>query len=276
MNIKNIKKVNHETSPESLQAPRAFRFDILTLFPHIFDSVFSDTILSRALEKELFSVHYHQIRDFTLPQDKHRKVDDVPYGGGAGMVMKPEPIVAAMEKALQDGAGKDLKKVRRIYLSPQGRPLQQKHLKDYLQYDQIILLCGRYEGVDERALELVIDEEVSIGDYVLTGGEFAAMVFMDAVVRLIPGVVGSKDSLNDESFSVRAGLRACPESDDPANQGGHGGPPLLEYPQYTRPPEFRDKKVPEILLSGDHKKIGDWRHEQSLLRTKKKRPDLLK
>ncbi|QQR82058.1 MAG: tRNA (guanosine(37)-N1)-methyltransferase TrmD [Deltaproteobacteria bacterium] len=249
-----MKKVNHETSPESLQAPRAFRFDILTLFPHIFDSVFSDTILLRALEKELFSVHYHQIRDFTLPQDKHRKVDDVPYGGGAGMVMKPEPIVAAMEKALEDGAGKDLKKVRRIYLSPQGRPLQQKHLKAYLQYDQIILLCGRYEGVDERALELVIDEEVSIGDYVLTGGEFAAMVFMDAVVRLIPGVVGSEASLGDESFSQN----------------------LLEYPQYTRPPEFRDKKVPEILLSGDHKKIENWRRAQSLSRTTKKRPDLLK
>ncbi len=243
--------MNNEQNPESEKPFGVFRFDVVTLFPHIFDSVFSDTILSRALEKKLFEVHYHQIRDFT--HDKHKTVDDTPYGGGAGMVMKPEPVVAAMEHAQAAGAQLG-KKVRRIYLSPQGKPLSQKHLKEYLQYDQIILLCGRYEGIDERALEIVVDEEVSIGDYVLTGGEFAAMVFMDAVVRLIPGVVGSEESLSEESFSKN----------------------LLEYPQYTRPPEFREKKVPEILLSGDHQKIKKWREQQAFERTQNKRPDLLK
>ncbi len=248
---------SQETSPGNpSKGSGAFRFDVLTLFPHIFDSVFSDTILSRALEQRLFSVHYHQIRDFTSPADKHRNVDDTPYGGGAGMVMKAEPIVNAMGHAVEAGRahGVDPAKVRRIYLSPQGRPLRQEHLREYLRYDQVILLCGRYEGIDERVLESSIDEEVSIGDYVLTGGEFAAMVFIDAVARLIPGVVGCGDSLQDESFSNR----------------------LLEYPHYTRPPDFQGKKVPEILLSGDHQKIAAWRREQSFERTRRKRPDLLK
>lgn len=244
--------MDYGKSPESDKTFRAFRLDVVTLFPHIFDSVFSDTILARALDQKLFEVYYHQIRDFT--SDKHKSVDDSPYGGGAGMVMKPEPVVAAMERVVQDGMLHNCKKIRRIYLSPQGDPLSQKHLKDYLHYDQIILLCGRYEGVDERALEMVVDEEISIGDYVLTGGEFAAMVFIDAVVRLIPGVVGSEESLSEESFSKD----------------------LLEYPQYTRPPEFRGKKVPEILLSGDHQKIKKWREQKAFERTKKKRPDLLK
>jgi tRNA (guanine37-N1)-methyltransferase len=226
------------------------QFDILTLFPSLFDSPFSASLLAKAISKKLFSVRIHDIRKFT--DDKHRTADDVPYGGGAGMVMKPGPIVAAIEKTVQPG-----KKTRRIYFSPQGRPLRQEHLKDYLQYDQLILLCGRYEGVDERAIESAIDEEVSIGDYVLSGGEFAAMVFVDALVRLIPGVIGSEESLKEESFS-------------PASSGG------LEYPQYTRPEEFRGMKVPEILLSGDHKKIEAWRREQALSRTRKKRPDLLK
>jgi len=225
------------------------QFDILTLFPPLFDSPFSSSILSRAVSKRLIDVRIHDIRSFST--DKHRTVDDVAYGGGPGMVMKPEPIVAAIEATQISG-----KKVRRIYFSPQGRPLNQKHLKDYLAYDQLILLCGRYEGVDERVIENFIDEEVSIGDYILTGGEFAAMVFVDAVSRLVPGVVGKEESLLDESFA-------------PAN-------PLLEYPQYTRPPDFRGSKVPDILLSGDHQKIEIWRREQSLLRTQKKRPDLLK
>jgi tRNA (guanine37-N1)-methyltransferase len=195
----------------------------------------------------LIAIRLHDIRNFT--EDKHRKTDDIPYGGGPGMVMKPEPIVAAIDAAVVPS-----KKVRRIYFSPQGRPLRQEHLASYLDYDQLILLCGRYEGVDERAIEQAIDEEVSIGDYVLTGGEFAAMVFVDAVSRLIPGVLGEEESLKSESFSAS----------------------LLEYPQYTRPPEFRGRKVPDVLLSGDHAKIETWRREQSLERTRRKRPDLLK
>ncbi len=228
----------------------AIHFDILTLFPSLFDSPFSDSILQKALTKGFVSCRFHDIRSFT--HDKHRTADDVPYGGGAGMVMKPEPIVEALEAA--SSAATPGERIRRIYLSPQGRVLHQSHLKDYLAYDRIVLLCGRYEGVDERVLENHIDEEVSIGDYVLTGGEFAAMVFVDAVTRLIPGVLGNHSSLDQESFTQ----------------------PLLEYPQYTRPPEFRGHKVPDILLSGDHKKIEAWRREKSLEKTKKRRPDLLK
>lgn len=256
------------------------KFDILTIFPNLFDSPFSESILKRAQEKGLVSLKVHDIRTHT--HDRHRTVDDVPYGGGPGMVMKPEPIVEAIEAVTgqfrvsgggspsaangetmarqMGGSGGErvsppAKKTRRIYFSPQGRTLKQDHLKDYLLYDQLVLLCGRYEGMDERVVEHFIDEEVSIGDYVLTGGEFSAMVFVDAVTRLIPGVLGAEESLKDESFSSG---------------------PLLEYPHYTRPPEFRGHKVPEILLSGDHKKIEEWRREQALLRTQKKRPDLLK
>lgn len=223
------------------------RFDILTLFPSLFDSPFSISILGKAQERSLISLNVHDIRKFA--KDKHKTADDVPYGGGPGMVMKPEPIVECLESVLQPG-----KKTRRIYFSPQGRRLEQRHLKEYLAYDQLILLCGRYEGIDERVIEHFIDEEVSIGDYVLTGGEFAAMIFVDAFSRLIPGVLGAEESLLDESFSAG----------------------LLEYPQYTRPPEFRGHKVPDILLSGDHKKIEAWRKEQAILRTRKKRPDLLR
>ena len=223
------------------------QFDILTIFPSLFDSPFSHSILKRAQEAGLISIRRHDIRDFA--QDKHRKTDDVPYGGGPGMVMRPEPIVEAMEVAVLPD-----KRARRIYFSPQGQPLKQERLASYLAYDQLVLLCGRYEGVDERAIEEAIDEEISIGDYILTGGEFAAMVFVDAVSRLIPGVLGEEESLKNESFSDS----------------------LLEYPQYTRPSEFRGRKVPDVLLSGDHAKIEAWRREQALERTRKKRPDLLK
>lgn len=231
----------------------SLQFDILTLFPPLFESSFSATILSRAISKKLIAIKTHDIRDYAM--DRHRTVDDIPYGGGAGMVMKPEPLVAAIENVVAEGA-KAGKKTRRICFSPQGRLLRQENLKEYLGYDQLVLLCGRYEGVDERVVEHFMDEEVSIGDYILTGGEFAAMVFIDALSRLIPGVVGKEESVARDSFS--AGEMA----------------PLLEYPQYTRPPEFRGLRVPEILLSGDHKKIEQWRQEQSLLRTQKKRPDL--
>lgn len=226
------------------------QFDIFTLFPHIFKTPFSESLLGKAKEKGLIHLNIYDIREYTT--DKHKTADDVPYGGGPGMVMKPEPIFSAIESVCKNSPHK---KRRRIYFSPQGRVLKQKYLNDYLAYDQLILLCGRYEGVDERVMEGCMDEEVSIGDYILSGGEFAALVFVDALVRLIPGVVGCEESLKDESFSRES---------------------LLEYPQYTRPPEFRGMKVPEVLLSGDHKKIEQWRQEQALLRTRTKRPDLMK
>ncbi len=199
------------------------------------------------------TIKLHNIRDYAT--GKHRTVDDAPYGGGAGMVMKPEPIVAAIEDVVDTK-----KESRRIYFSPQGKVLKQSDLQRFQSYEQLVLLCGHYEGVDERVMEGSIDEEISIGDYVLTGGELPAMVFVDALTRLIPGVVGSEESLKEESFS--SGV-----STDP-------GSILLEYPHYTRPPEFRGMKVPEVLLSGDHAKIEQWRREQAKERTKKKRPVL--
>jgi len=222
------------------------QFDILTLFPSFFASPFSASLIGKARDEGLLTIRVHDLREFTT--DRHRKVDDVPYGGGPGMVMKPEPAVAALERTSLPG-----KKIRKIYLSPQGRLLKQDSLKEYCGFDQLILLCGRYEGIDERILGFV-DEEISIGDYVLSGGEVAAIVFVEAVSRLIPGVVGTPDSLILESFS----------------EG------LLEYPHYTRPEEFRGDRVPSILLSGDHRKIAAWRREQSVERTRRKRPDLLK
>ncbi len=221
------------------------RFDILTLFPSLFDSPFADSLLGKAQKKNLLSIRIHDIRQYT--KDKHKKTDDIPYGGGPGMVMTPEPIVECLTSVVETG-----KKCCRIYLSPQGRVLKQSDLASYLDYDQIVLLCGRYEGVDERVIENFIDEEISIGDYVLSGGELPAMVFVEALSRLIPGVLGAEESLQEESHTSG----------------------LLEYPQYTRPPDFRGHKVPEILLSGDHQKIEAWRRQQALERTRRKRPDL--
>lgn len=220
-------------------------FDILTLFPEYFDSPLKISLLSKAIGSGKLEVSLHNIRDRAV--DRHGTVDELPYGGGAGMVMRPEPIVAALE------AIPKLEKYRRIYLSPRGEPLKQNRISSYLQLDQIILLCGRYEGIDQRVIDHFIDEELSIGDYVLSGGEVAALVFIEALSRLMPGFLGKEESLREESFS-----------------------PLLEYPQYTRPEEFRGLKVPQILLSGDHKKIREWREKASLEITQRRRPDLLK
>lgn len=224
--------------------------DILTLFPKLFDSVFAEGVLSRAIEKKLLSVHFHQIRDYA--KDKHRTVDDLPYGGGAGMVMKCEPLFEAWSAA----KARNPLPVHTVYFSPQGKPLSQAKLEELskLKDKRLILVCGRYEGVDERFLEAAIDEEISLGDYILSGGEIAAMALVDGLMRLLPGALGNAESPVGESFS----------------EG------LLEYPQYTRPPEWRGRKVPDILLSGDHAKIKEWRHAQSLERTRLKRPDLLK
>jgi tRNA (guanine37-N1)-methyltransferase len=222
------------------------KFDILTLFPKMFSSPFQESILGKAVEKGLIQIRTINIRDFTL--DKHQVVDDTPYGGGQGMVMKGEPIARAIEWVKSQNPS-----VWTIFLTPQGKPFNQKMAQELSCRSHLILLCGRYEGIDERVRKLFADEEISIGDYVLTGGELAAMVLMDAVSRLLPGVLGSDRSAEEDSFFQS----------------------LLEYPQYTRPPNFRGMDVPEVLLSGNHAAISRWRRTEALRRTWKRRPDLL-
>ncbi|RQW88808.1 MAG: tRNA (guanosine(37)-N1)-methyltransferase TrmD [Geobacter sp.] len=222
------------------------KFDLLTLFPGMFSGPFSESIIKNAVEKELVEISLHNIRDFAF--DKHRVTDDYPYGGGAGMVMKVEPLTACLESVK---ATRPLSKV--ILTTPGGRPLSQSLVKELALEDGLIIICGRYEGVDERIRELFVDMEISIGDFVLTGGEPAAIVLVDAVSRLLPGVLGSCESALDDSF-------------------GNG---LLEYPQYTRPPEFRGFTVPSVLLSGNHLEIKRWRRRESLRKTFFVRPELL-
>jgi tRNA (guanine37-N1)-methyltransferase len=222
------------------------KFDILTLFPNMFSSPFQESILAKAIQKGLIDLRIINIRDFAL--DKHQVVDDSPYGGGQGMVMKVEPIARAVEWATSENPSSWT-----IYLTPQGRPFDQEKARDLSSRSHLVLLCGRYEGVDERVKEMFIDEEVSIGDYVLTGGELAAMVMIDAVSRLLPGVLGSDQSAEDDTFTNA----------------------LLEYPQYTRPFDFRGSSVPEILLSGNHAAVSLWRRREALRRTAVRRPDLL-
>lgn len=218
------------------------RLDILTLFPEMF-SPLKESIIKRAIDKNIVQVNIIQIRDFTL--DPHKKTDDIPYGGGAGMVMTPQPLYDAIMSVKTPNS-------RVIYLSPRGRVFKQSIAKELATYEHLILVCGHYEGIDERVIELCVDEEMSIGDFVLTGGELPAMVIADAVIRLLDGAISS-DSLNEESFS-------------------NG---LLEYPQYTRPQNFKGLEVPDVLLSGHHANIDKWRMQKSLEITQKNRPDLL-
>lgn len=222
------------------------RFDILTLFPEMFESPFDSSLLKKAQEKGLIEIAVHDIRNYA--EDRHRVTDDYPYGGGTGMVMKVEPIAKALEDVIQE---RNAAKV--ILLTPQGKTFHQRMAEELSIFSRIVLICGRYEGVDERVRDHLVDEEVSIGDYVLTGGELPAMVIVDAVSRLVSGVLGNCDSAAMESFSTG----------------------LLEYPQYTRPADFRGWKVPEVLLSGNHKVIDDWRRRESLRKTASRRPDLL-
>ena len=228
------------------------RFDILTIFPGMFAGPFSETILKRAQEKGLVTIDVHNIRDYAT--DKHKTTDDYPFGGGAGMVMKPEPIFAAVEDVLQKAREQGIERSEVILLTPAGRLFKDSVAQELATREHLVLICGRYEGVDERVREHLVTDEISIGDYVLSGGEIPEMVLVDAISRLVPGVLGAAESAVEESFS-------------------HG---LLEYPQYTRPADYRDWKVPDVLLSGNHAAIARWRHEQSLLRTLKNRPDLLK
>lgn len=227
--------------------------DIVTIFPSMFDGPLKESMVYKARQKEIVNITIHDLRDFS--EDKHRKVDDYPYGGGPGMVMKPEPFFRSVNfikrTRLNDTADKDSKV---ILMSPQGTVLNQNKVYELSSIEHMIILCGHYEGIDERVRLYLADEEISIGDFILTGGELPAMVLVDAVVRLIPGVLNDS-SLREESFSDGQ---------------------LLEYPQYTRPREFNGMVVPEILLSGDHGKIEQWRYQESLKKTLKRRPELLK
>ncbi|MBM3860533.1 MAG: tRNA (guanosine(37)-N1)-methyltransferase TrmD [Verrucomicrobia bacterium] len=219
--------------------------DVLTLFPRIFEGPLEESILKRAQESGRVQVRVHNLRDYT--HDKHRVVDDRPYGGGPGMLMKPEPIFEAVEKLQRNDSCV-------VLMTPQGAPFTQARAQAFAKKPHVIIICGHYEGVDERVRQALVHEEVSIGDYVLTNGALAAAVVVDAVVRLLPGVLGHEDGAADDSFATG----------------------LLEGPQYTRPPEFRGMRVPEVLLSGDHGAVARWRAEQAESRTKQRRPDLLK
>jgi tRNA (guanine37-N1)-methyltransferase len=225
------------------------RFDVLTLFPEMFSGYLSQSLLKLAIDNQLVEVRLHNIRDWA--HGKHQVVDDRPFGGGPGMVLKVEPVVECVE-AVQQMAPEP---GRLVLLTPQGRRLDQQVVEQLATHRRLLLLCGRYEGFDERVREILEPEEISIGDFVLNGGEVAAMVVIDTVIRLVPGVLGHEQSSRDDSFS--------------------GDERLLEYAQYTRPREFRGREVPPVLLSGNHEEIADWRRQQSLLRTQSRRADLL-
>ena len=223
------------------------RIDILTLFPDMCESVYTESIVGRSIAKGLLEIHSHNIRDYS--DNKHNNVDDTPYGGGMGMIMQAQPIYGSFKALCEElGARPHL-----IYMSPQGKVLTQQRVKELSKLPNIALLCGHYEGVDERVIEKIVDEEISIGDYVLTGGELPALVLSDCIARMIPGVLASDEAMENESH--------------------YSG--LLEYPQYTKPAVWKGMEVPEVLLSGHHANIEKWRKEQSLKRTKERRPDLL-
>ena len=222
------------------------RFDVFTLFPEIFPAYLKESILKRAQEAKILEVHLHNIRDWTT--DKHNTTDDLPYGGGGGMIMKPEPIFSAIEEVIGDPPQCPV-----ILLTPQGRPLTQTIVQEFSSHQRLALISGRYEGVDERVRQHLVTDEISLGDFVLTGGELPALAIIDAVTRLLPGTLGDPKAAEDDSHATG----------------------LLEYPHYTRPPEFRELSIPEVLLSGNHAKIARWRREQSLKRTFERRPDML-
>lgn len=221
----------------------------MTLFPEIFHSYMNESIMKRAVEKEIIEVNVYNIRDFT--NNKHKKVDDYPFGGGAGMVMTPQPIYDTYRHIVDTF---NIKAPRVIYLTPKGKVHNQTIATEMSNEEDVILLCGHYEGVDQRIIDLIVTDEISIGDYVLTGGELPALILIDSISRLIPGVLSQNESFEEESFKDN----------------------LLEYPHYTRPREFMDLEVPDVLLSGNHKKIDEWRYSESVKITKERRPDLYK
>ncbi|MBC2577580.1 tRNA (guanosine(37)-N1)-methyltransferase TrmD [Peptostreptococcus russellii] len=225
------------------------KISVMTLFPEIFESYLGESIMKRAIDKDILDVDLYNIRDFS--ENKHKKVDDYPFGGGAGMVMTPQPIYSTYKKILEDN---NIEKARVIYLSPKGKTFDQKMAKSLAKEDNIVFLCGHYEGIDQRIIDMIVTDEVSIGDYVLTGGELPALVMIDSISRLIPGVLNRTESFEDESFENN----------------------LLEYPQYTRPREFEGLEVPEVILSGNHGKIDEWRLKEAEVLTEERRPDLWK
>jgi tRNA (guanine37-N1)-methyltransferase len=225
------------------------RFDVLTLFPEVFSGYMTQSLLKLAIERGLVRIELHNIRDWS--RDKHQCVDDRPFGGGPGMVIKPEPAVEAVEEVQTWGESPG----HVVLLTPQGRQLNQRVVEELAMHQRLLLLCGRYEGFDQRVSDILQPEEISVGDFVLNGGEVAAMTVIDTVIRLVPGVLGDEDSSRDDSFSI--------------------GNRLLEHSQYTRPREYRGHQVPEVLLGGDHTQIAAWREENSLERTRQRRPDLL-
>ena len=228
------------------------RFDIMTLFPALVDTVLSESIIGRARKSGIIDIHAHNIRDYS--KDKHRRVDDTPYGGGKGMLMSPVPIYDCYLDVTNPEKNPSERR-RVLYMSPQGAVLTEAKAKEFSEkYDNIIILCGHYEGVDQRIIDEIVDEEISIGDYVLTGGEIPACIVVDAVARLLPGVLSDAECFEKESFSDET---------------------LLEYPQYTRPYDFRGRTVPEVLLSGHHANIEKWREEKALEKTRAARPDLI-
>jgi len=238
------------------------KFEIITIFPDFFASPLSHGMVFQAQKRGLIEIRVHDLRDFT--NDRHKTVDDRPFGGGPGMVLKPEPLFRAIRK-IQAETSTASRKV--ILLTPQGKRFEQQLATQMSALDQALLICGRYEGVDERVNECLVDEEISIGDYVLSGGELAACVFVDAVTRLLPGVLNNSSSAVNESFAVLESAHIPPSSISPAF--------LLDYPHYTRPEEFEGKCVPEVLLTGDHRRIERWRRKRALEKTLKNRPDLL-
>jgi tRNA (guanine37-N1)-methyltransferase len=226
------------------------RIDVLTLFPEMFPGYLGQSVLRRAIDAGRVTIEVHNIRDWS--RGKHHEVDDRPFGGGPGMVLRPEPVVECVEGVQQqaDGAG------HLILLSPQGRRLDQRAVEELAGHERLVMVCGRYEGVDQRVIDILGPDEISIGDFILSGGEVAAMVVIDAVVRMVPGVLGDEQSNRQDSFS--------------------GEPPLLEFAQYTRPREYRGLKVPDVLLTGNHPEIARWREEQRIERTRERRADLLR
>jgi len=225
------------------------RIDVLTLFPEMFSGYVGQSLLKRAIDAGIVKIQIHNIRDWA--QGKHKQVDDRPFGGGPGMVLRPEPVIECVEAVQDQGEEPG----RLILLSPQGRRLEQQFVAELAGHQRLVLICGRYEGVDQRVIDLLQPDELSIGDYILGGGEVAAMVVIDAVVRLVPGVLGDDESNKQDSFS--------------------GQPPLLEFPQYTRPREYRGLAVPDVLVTGNHPEIARWREQQKLERTRERRADLL-
>ena len=261
---------------QSLREPLV-RFDLVSIFPQMLDSVFRSGVVARGLEAKIAAVHTTDLRDFT--HDRHRTVDDRPYGGGEGMVLKPDPLFAAVESlGVAPKPERDTARESVILLSAQGERFTQRTAQERVAHEdrragrRVVLLCGRYEGVDKRVVEHLCDREISIGDYVLSGGELGAAVIVDSVVRLLPGVLGNADSARYESFGGSAGVEAL-DTGVPTSVAFANG--LLDYPHYTRPAEFRGCPVPEVLLGGDHAAIRLWRREQALRKTLRHRPDLL-